>query len=437
MIDPERILDIALDASGGDAEATLLLSDRTVARFARASLRQTTTLAGARTTIRAIVDGRAGVASTASLIESEIVAAARIAREMARFGNPLAPPSGGAPQARRPLATELPHAAPPGLLLADVFQAAAADGAQLYGTVSSTSSTFSTASSAGRRRHAALTRADSQIIAVRGENSGYASRAGTGIDDLDVADLASSAVARASLLAGAESSLEDGSWDVVLDPPAVAEVLEWLAMIAFSGRSFEDESSLVAGRVGERVWGPGVTIVNDPVSPSFLPLAFDAEGTDTRLVPLVDAGIARSVMFDRGAAARAGIEPNGGCPDLNSEDHGIPLHLHLLEGSATRRELLDSEGPTVHVTRFNYVNGLLEPKIALMTGLTRDGTFLYEGGRPVRRLRNARWTQSITEAFAAVDAISRDTETIAGWWNPFGGYRVPAMRIRGWRFRSG
>lgn len=436
MRSPEEILDLAIEAGGDESEATLLLSDRTVGRFAHSSLRQTTSLSSGRLTIRAISSGRAGVASTTSLRDEDVVATATLARTLAAFGNPTPPPRN---RIREPIAAVHGTAADGDIAstLAHAFGAATEQSAELYGTLATTSSTLLAASSAGMRRSTAFTRADAQIIAVRGENSGYATRAGTDLDMLEVPTLASDALARATLLAGDEAPLPDGAYDVVLEPPAVAEILEWMSMIAFTGRSIEDESSLLAGRIGTPVWGERISIVNDPVDGDFLPMPFDAEGTTAARIPLVERGIARTAMFDRAAAERNGHEPNGGCPDLSSEDHGIPLHLHIPGGDASLESLLHSSRPLIRVTRFNYVNGLLDTRVALMTGLTRDGTFLYENGKPVRRLANARWTQSIMDAFGQVDSLSRETQIIAGWWNPYGGYRVPAIRIAGWHFRSG
>ena len=84
------------------------------------------------------------------------------------------------------------------------------------------------------------------------------------------------------------------------------------------------------------------------------------------------------------------------------------------------------------MTRFNYVNGLLDPRIALMTGMTRDGTFLIRDGRVVARLPNLRWTQSLVAALADVESLSRDRRAISTWWNPVGGTIAPTVKVRKW-----
>jgi PmbA protein len=103
-------------------------------------------------------------------------------------------------------------------------------------------------------------------------------------------------------------------------------------------------------------------------------------------------------------------------------------------GDATREELIASTRLGIWVTRFNYVNGLLEPRSALMTGTTRDGTFLIRDGKVVSRLPNLRWTQSMVEAFSNVEGLTRERRRIGTWFNPVGGTIAPTVKIRGWKF---
>src|SRR5205085_2905331 len=119
---------------------------------------------------------------------------------------------------------------------------------------------------------------------------------------------------------------------------------------------------------------------------------------------------------------------------LGGADLGHALHLSIDGGDATREQLLASTRNGIWVTRFNYVNGLLEPKTALMTGTTRDGTFLIEDGEVVARLPNLRWTQSMIEAISSIESLSRERQRVATWYNAFGGTMAPTMKVRGWQF---
>jgi predicted Zn-dependent protease len=82
------------------------------------------------------------------------------------------------------------------------------------------------------------------------------------------------------------------------------------------------------------------------------------------------------------------------------------------------------------VTRFHYTNPV-HPKLAIVTGMTRDGTFLVEGVRIVGPVRNLRYTQSYLDALAGVEAVGAERRTLKGF---LGGCVVPALRIASWTF---
>jgi predicted Zn-dependent protease len=61
----------------------------------------------------------------------------------------------------------------------------------------------------------------------------------------------------------------------------------------------------------------------------------------------------------------------------------------------------------IYVTRFHYTN-VVEPMKAVITGMTRDGTFLIEDGEIKRPIKNLRFTESVLKALSRVSAVSRD-----------------------------
>ena len=85
----------------------------------------------------------------------------------------------------------------------------------------------------------------------------------------------------------------------------------------------------------------------------------------------------------------------------------------------------------VWVTRFHYINPV-HPKKAILTGMTKDGTFLIDKGRLARPLMNFRFTQAIPEAFSDVRATSDSTKLLPGEFA--GSYRVPAVRLGSFNF---
>ena len=126
-------------------------------------------------------------------------------------------------------------------------------------------------------------------------------------------------------------------------------------------------------------------------------------------------------------------------PASRSTGHGLPapnpygpfpLNMVMAPGTATREDLIGGLDRGLLVTRFHYTNPV-HPKLAIVTGMTRDGTFLVEGGRIVGPVRNLRFTQSYLDALAGTVAVGRDRRTLRGF---LGGVVVPAVRIDGWTF---
>ena len=159
-------------------------------------------------------------------------------------------------------------------------------------------------------------------------------------------------------------------------------------------------------------------------------MAFDYEGVRKQRVPLVEAGVCREVVYDSQTAARAGRASTGhGLPAPNPWGP-FPLNAVMSPGDVSREELIGGLDRGLLVTRFHYTN-VVHPKLAIVTGMTRDGTFLVEGGRIVGPVRNLRYTQSYLDALAGVSAVSRERKAIRGM---LGAAVVPALRIDGWTF---
>jgi predicted Zn-dependent protease len=147
-------------------------------------------------------------------------------------------------------------------------------------------------------------------------------------------------------------------------------------------------------------------------------------------VTLLDAGVCRGVVHDAQTAARAGVTSTGhGLPAPNPYGP-FPLNQVMAAGTASREDLIGGLDRGLLVTRFHYTNPV-HPKLAIVTGMTRDGTFLVEGGRIVGPVRNLRFTQSYLAAAAGTVEVARERKTLKGF---LGGAVVPALRLEGWSF---
>jgi len=430
----------ALDAANADeADALFVSTDQNITRFANSNVHQNMSEVSAELTLRVIVDNAVGVAATTVFDADEIARTAALAREAARHGDPLQNFSGlyrdGDPTPALHTFHERVASIPPSdkaRALRTMFDRGRQNGLTFAGAYATGASSYACGNTHGVRRYCTTTAAGASVIAIGGSASGYAATIAR--DGLDVVALGDEAIEKAALHAGSETTLAPGAYDVILEPAAIGEVLEWLDMIAFTGSSFEDGSSFFVGNIGKRVLGPNLTIADDAADDDFLPFPFDFEGLPKRRVALVEQGVIRTPVLDKTYADRLGLAPTANGWSLGGADHGHALHLSIDGGDATREQLIASTRNGIWVTRFNYVNGLLEPKTALMTGTTRDGTFLIRDGEVVARLPNLRWTQSIVEAFSRIEGLSRERRRVSTWYNDVGGMCLPVMKISGWNF---
>ena len=430
----------ALDAASADeADALFVSTDQNITRFANSNVHQNMSEVSAELTLRVIIDNAVGVAATTVFDVDEIARTAALAREAARHGDPLQNFTGlyrdSEPLPNVHTFHQRVASIPPAekaRALRTMFDRGRENGLTFAGAYATGASSYACGNTHGVRRYCTATAAGASVIAIGGSASGYA--AGIARDGLDVVALGDEAIDKATLRAGSETTLAPGPYDVILEPAAIGEVLEWLDMIAFTGSSFEDSSSFFVGNIGKRVLGTNLTIADDAADDNFLPFPFDFEGLPKRRVTLVEQGVIRTPVVDKTYADRLGLAPTASGWSLGGADHGHALHLAIDGGDTTRERLIASTKNGIWVTRFNYVNGLLEPKTALMTGTTRDGTFLIRDGEVVARLPNLRWTQSIVEAFSRIEGLSRERRRVSTWYNDVGGMVLPVMKISGWNF---
>ena len=114
-----------------------------------------------------------------------------------------------------------------------------------------------------------------------------------------------------------------------------------------------------------------------------------------------------------------------------------PANLVLAGGAAAdAAELAATIERGIYVTRLWYVNTVRE-KETLLTGMTRDGTFLIEDGAITRPIGNVRFTDSVLRLLAATEELTRARRLVSE--GEFYGRRFatgvlcPALRAGGFR----
>ena len=286
----------------------------------------------------------------------------------------------------------------------------------------------------GVRCYQPYTSASINIIATGDDSSGYASTVSNRVDDLEFPMLADIAVKKCRKSRNPKD-IEPGEYEVILEPAAISELFEWLDFTAFGSKSFEENTSFLAGRIGEKVMGESVTIVDDALNHDVPGFAFDFEGVPKKRVELVSNGIAKGVVHNLLSAKRAGTKSTGHAllPDASAEG-SIPLNLGLSAGESTREELISQVENGLLVTRFHYINGLIDTRKAVMTGMTRDGLFRIKNGKVRGGLKNLRFTDSMLDVFSNVLGMTAERKAVGSWWGSMARMYIPTIRVGRFKF---
>ncbi len=246
-------------------------------------------------------------------------------------------------------------------------------------------------------------RAEASITMMGADSSGWAKAGGIRTAEIDLEQLAARAASKA-VLSRAPITLHPGVYPVVLEPAAVLDLLGFL-VYDFSATAIGDQRSFLTGRLGQKLFGENITVRDDVCHPLQSGAGFDGEGVGRRPLTLIERGVAREVAYCRQAAHAAGREPTGHGFPLPNEFGEAPLNIVVAGGEASLDQMIRSTGRGVLVTRLWYIREV-DPYEKILTGMTRDGTFLIEHGEVRAGLRNFRFNQSMIELLNSVEMLS-------------------------------
>ena len=448
MIDDDRAHDAlalaetavaaALHDDVTEVEALVMADHSALTRFANSEIHQNVAETSLILNLRVVIGKRVGVASSGRTdaegvrrLAEQATAIARVVEELDDWGGLPGPTAiddlpAAYSRATADASPELRAAA-----ARAVIGAADDAGVVAYGSFATATESMAVANSLGVR--AAGSRTTSQLITVSmgpDGGTGYAEAAAVDATTIDAAAIGRESASKARATANAVA-IEPGEYSVVLEEHAVLDLLETLGYLGFSALAVQEDRSFF--EAGKRIGSDLVTVFDDGRDPAGLPFCFDFEGVAKRRVDLIDHGVCREVVYDAQTAARDGVASTGhGFPAPNPWGP-IPYNMVMEPGATPRAELIKGLDRGLLVTRFHYTNPV-HPKLAIVTGMTRDGTFLVEDGAIVGPVRNLRFTQSYLDALAGTVAVARERKTLKGF---MGSMVVPAVRIDGWTFTGG
>ena len=446
-----RIADVVKSAApGAETEVSVDTTSLALTRFANSMIHQN--VADETTTVRLVthVDGRTVTATTTVTGDDALRGFVGRTLDAARLA-PLDPGWPGlAPAAK--LATAgtvddaIANASPADR--ADRIRAFvdAAGGLTTAGYCRTRYTRAAFANSAGQAVSGATAEIAMDGIARTASSDGSARHASAYLSEVDGAKLGARAAAKARAGDGA-TELPPGRYEVVLEPTAVADVLQALAMFGFDGKGVNERRSFLVA--DEQQMDPAITFVDDAVSPGMIGLPFDDEGTPRQVTPIVENGRTVGPVQSRRTAREAGTEStgNGGGGSFGA----FAFNLMLRAGGGDH-EVAEVDGPaadsTVAALVANVSRGILvtdhwytrvlDPRTLVMTGLTRNGVWLIENGEITQPLRNFRFTQSYPQALGPGVVLGVGTHARAVPNNySVASFRCPALHLASWNFTGG
>lgn len=427
----EQVLELVGTRAEAIVSATAGVSALT--RFANSSIHQNVAEDASSLFVKVIVDGRYASASTTQTAPDALRRLVDRTIEAARLRPPDPEWPGLAPATAAPSVEhwddETADASPDARAAVVKAFVDAGGGLEAAGYCSTSGLTVGLANSAGQRlagRHSAAT-----INGIHRTGTSDASATASSVRLVDLQGDVAGADAAGRARATAEGTdLEPGTYEVVLSPSCLANMLQFLAYAGFNAKAFLDGTSFA--HLGEEQFDERVSIWDDATDPRTLGLPFDNEGTPKRRVDLVSGGVTTNLVHDRRTAGLAGAESTG--HGLGQETAGAyPANLFFGEGGAgtTADDLVRGMERGLVVHDFWYTR-ILDPKTQVVTGLTRNGVFLVEDGRISRPVRNLRFTQSLVAALGRgkVRAIAGDARLVEGM-------HVPTVHLGAWNFTGG
>lgn len=284
------------------------------------------------------------------------------------------------------------------------------------------------------------TSAEVSITMLAGDSSGWQKANSPDVSNIAHVQLAGVAAQKARDSRGPQE-LAPGKYTVILEPAAVLDLVGFMFW-DFGGMAILDQRSFLNNRIGTKLFGENITIVDDVRHPLQSNAPFDGEGVARSNVSLVEKGVIKNLVYARSTAEKMRkSEYAGKVGEIRVTGHGFPLPNEMGEapanivfvtpgGEQTVDQMIASTERGVLITRLWYIREV-DPYEKMLTGMTRDGTFLVEGGKVKGGIRNFRFNQSIIDTLNNVEAMGKAVR--ASGEEAFD-MVVPAMKVRGFNF---
>ncbi len=291
------------------------------------------------------------------------------------------------------------------------------------------------------------TLAEVSITMLAEDSSGWQKLNSPDVRNLDP-DLLGETAARKAVESARPREIAAGKYTVILEPAAVLDIVGFMFW-DYSGVAILDQRSFLNDRIGTKLFGENINIWDEAAHPLQAGSPFDGEGMPRQRVCLVENGVVKGVVYARATAqkmkhseyaAKVGpIAPTGHGFPLPNEVGEMPLNIVFgvpenVFGAPQKPqsvvEMIASTERGVLVTRLWYIREV-DPYEKIVTGMTRDGTFLVENGKVQCGLRNFRFNESLISTLSNVEAMSVPARACG---EESFDMVVPAMKVREFNF---
>ena len=433
--DLERIAERVLKLSDADeTEVEIDAATDALTRFANNTIHQNVAEQTLHVSVRTVVDGRTARATTNKTDEESLRRVVAAAESLAKNQpkNPDLLPMLGRQKyqkvARHFAATAASTAQDRARAVTRVCKMADKAKQTAAGIFSSGSMQFVMANSEGLFARHEQTRAEFSITILEENSSGWAKSNSPDIRVIHPDELAESASGK-SADSRQPREIPPGHYTAILSPSAVLDMVGFL-FYDFAGTSVLDKRSCLLGRMGKKVFGDNITIWDDAYHPLQSGAPFDGEGSSRQKVLLVDRGVPKNLVYSRATAKKMKVKPTGHGFSLPNEYGEAPMNLVFAGGDKSVDDMIRSTERGVLVTRLWYIREV-DSYEKILTGMTRDGTFLVENGKVAGGIRNFRFNQSIIETLGKVEMLGPAVR--AAGEESFE-MVVPAMKVRDFHF---
>ena len=431
----QRIAEAVFRASDADeTEVHMEVVADALTRFANNAIHQNVAERNLTVSVRTVYGGRTARATTnrtdADSLRQVVAASASLARS--RPKNPRLLPMPGPqkyPRVQRfSRGTAETSPAERARAVKAVCELAAKRGHTAAGIFTTGAMQSAMANSRGLFAAYRQTRAEFSVTMLAADSSGWAKANAPDIAAIDPLALASRATEKAEG-SRAPRELAPGRYTVILEPAAALDLVGFL-FYDFAATAVHDQRSCFNHRMGKQVLGRNIFLWDDVTHPLQTGAPFDGEGLPRQKVLLVDRGVPENLVYSRAAAKEMRRRPTGHGFALPNEYGEAPMNLVFAGGKSSVEEMIATTDRGLLITRLWYIREV-EPYEKVLTGMTRDGTFLVEKGRVAAGIRNLRFNQSVLEMLSKVELLGPGVR--AAGEESFE-MVVPAMKVRDFHF---